>query len=89
MNQIPRRMKASWQRAGFATGQIRCEVRLPALDLEFDRRCNWTDHPLTEARRFILKRLPSAPTALEGATFTIRAEFRAIGRGVRWAILSW
>jgi hypothetical protein len=54
------------------------------MDLELDRRCSRTLYPLREARRFILKHLPTAPSALEGATFEIRAEIRAESRGVRW-----
>ena len=81
-------MKASWQKIGAATGEIRCHVSLPAADIELDRRCTRTLHPLREARRYIVRNLPTAPSALEGGMFTIQAEIRAGSRGVRWKILS-
>jgi hypothetical protein len=59
-----------------------CEVRLPALDTVTDRRCH-TKQPITEAARFIRRHLPSAKEALEGASFTISAEMRSKGLGVR------
>lgn len=81
------RLQAKWQKAGFATGALACEVSLPASDSRIDRRCQQTGHAFDEARRFIRRHLPSAPSALEGATFTITAEFRARGGGVRRRVI--
>jgi hypothetical protein len=81
------RLPAKWQRAGFATGAVQCELSLPASDACIDRRCQRTRHAFEEARQFIRRHLPSAPLALEGATFTITADFRARGGGIRRRVI--
>jgi hypothetical protein len=42
---------------------------------------------MLEARRFVLRQMPKSAAALEGGTFTISAEMRAPGRGVRWRVV--
>jgi hypothetical protein len=83
-------MLRKWQKAGYATGGIRCQITLPACDTAIDMRCNRTEHAIRDANRFIRRHLPSAPLALAGASFTISAEIRAGSGGVRYrAICRW
>ena len=74
-------MTAEWQRPGRATGQIRCRVRLPAIedDAEYHGRS------VLRLRRFVDKQLSNrAGSTREGASLTISVELRAPNHGVRW-----
>jgi len=70
-------------KVGFAVGALLCRIKLPAAEIEIDRRCS----AMSEVRRFIRRNLPSAPAALEGATFTVSAMIRAQSLGVRWKVI--
>ena len=76
---------AVWRRAGF-TGRIQCKVSLPVLDTSVDLS-RWGRRAFPDVRHFILRHLPSAPAALEGASFTISANFYTSGGGVRRRVL--
>jgi len=80
-------MRATWQNAGSATGLVRCRLHIPALDLDLNPRIS-SGRPLAAVRRFIASHLPTASSALIGASFSIRAEIRAKGGGARWRVLS-
>jgi hypothetical protein len=82
-----RQLPAQWQRAGHATGAIRCQVILPASDTRIDMRCQQTPHAFRYACRFIERHLPSASHARTDASFTISAEFRAASGGTRWRVV--
>jgi len=81
------RLPAAWQKAGAATGGIRCKISLPASETQIDMRCNRTLHAFRDACRFIRRHLPSARPARHGAVFTITAEVRAEGGGVRQRVI--
>jgi hypothetical protein len=72
-------MRAEWQIPGKATGRVKCTVSLPTIE----------DHQVFRERsinriRSLIRRLPTALSALEGASFVISAEIRAPKRGSRW-----
>lgn len=77
----------AWRKVGSATGRVRCRINLPACETEVDLRCNSSDHAMRDVRRFVRRHLPSAPSALVGATFTISAEIRARGLGGRYRVI--
>jgi hypothetical protein len=69
---------------GKATGAIRCQLNLPAIDVDWDCRGRAFD----SLRRSLRRQLPTASSALEGGSFTISAEFRAPKLGSRWRPIS-
>jgi hypothetical protein len=73
-------VKADWQTPGKATGLLRARLRLPAIDAESAFR----DCSIDKIRGFLRRQMPTASSALEGATFVISAEIRAPKRGARW-----
>jgi hypothetical protein len=73
-------MKASWQMPGKATGRVRCIVSLPSID---DRK-EFSEVSIIRIRKLLGRYLPTAGSALEGASFVISAEMRAPKRGARW-----
>jgi hypothetical protein len=71
--------------AGKATGIVRCTIRLPLLDFEIDRRFYLrSKRSLTAVAKFVRQYLPKAESALEGGSFSVFAEIRGKGLGVRW-----
>ena len=82
-----RQLPAEWQRAGSATGRIKCEVNLPASETRIDMRCTFTPHAFRDACRFIKRHLPSASGARADASFIISAEIRAASGGGRWRVI--
>jgi hypothetical protein len=75
-------MKAGWQRPGWATGMLRCRLRLPAID---EDRSLWRTDSLLVVRRFIDKHLAGlVDSVLDNASFTISLEMRAPKHGARW-----
>ena len=82
----PRR---EWREPGKATGTVRCELVLPALELRVDRRFNLGEaRDLNGVATFVRRRLPTAEEALIGGSFTVLVEIRAKSFGVRWRRLA-
>jgi len=77
----PRR---EWREPGKATGTVRCELVLPALDLRVDRRFHLRDSGFAGVARFVRRQLPSSEEARSGGSFTVLVEIRAKGFGARW-----
>jgi hypothetical protein len=78
----PRR---EWREPGKATGAVRCELVLPAVDLRVDRRFYFrTAHGFAGVARFVRRQLPSSDEARIGGSFTVLVEIRAKGFGARW-----
>jgi hypothetical protein len=77
----PRR---EWREPGKATGTVRCELVLPAVDLRVDRRFHLRTQGLAGVARFVRRQLPDSEEARSGGSFTVLVEIRAKSLGVRW-----
>ena len=67
-------------------GGIDCRLSLPALDITLDKS-TYGRRAFPKARHFIFRHLPSAPDALEGASFSISVSFCAPRGGVRRRVI--
>src|SRR5262249_27610985 len=77
-------VKADWQTPGAATGELRCTLTLPAID----ERRDFKESSFDRIRVLLRRYLPTAASAIDGATFVISAEVRAPKRGARWRPLA-